>query len=216
MPASSGCRRCCCCFRCCCCCRCCRCCCPGRPGLPLVRRVCRHLQVVNNTIFLINVGLRLCFVQVTGWGQKWSSAMIKNILILFCFVKPYCLFQDKYLGSKMLIVAWGYKPRWGGHDAPARNLLTSEGNICHSTLLNFHRKTRTFVRFWISAEQQTKALVCFCVSLYVCLLSVKQALLFVLRWRTFVQFCLAANLLLASQRWKPTDEQTRTLTYGHP
>ena len=142
--------------------------------------------------------------------------MIKNILILFCFVKPYCLFQDKYLGSKMLIVAWGYKPRWGGHDAPARNLLTSEGNICHSTLLNFHRKTRTFVRFWISAEQQTKALVCFCVSLYVCLLSVKQALLFVLRWRTFVQFCLAANLLLASQRWKPAHEQTRTLTYGHP
>ena len=152
--------------------------CPGWPGLPLVRRVCRHLQVVNNTIFLINVGLRLCFVRFTGWGQKWSSAMIKNILILFCFVKPYCLFQDKYLGSKMLIVAWGYKPRWGGHLAPARNLLTSEGNICHSTLLNFHRKTRTFVRFWISAEQQTKALVCFCVSLYVCLLSVKQALLF--------------------------------------
>ena len=112
--------------------------------------------------------------------------------------------------------SWGYKPRWGGHDAPARNLLTSEGNICHSTLLNFHRKTRTFVRFWISAEQQTKDLVCFCVSLYVCLLSVRHALLFVLRWKTFVQFCLAANLLLASQRWKPADEQTRTLTYGHP
>ena len=190
--------------------------CPGWPGLPLVRRICRHLQVGNNAMFLINVGLRLCFVRFTGWGQKWSSAMIKNILILFCFVKPYCLFQDKYLGSKMLIVAWGYKPRWGGHDAPARNLLTSEGNICHSTLLNFHRTTRTFVRFWISAEQQTKTLMCFCVSLYVCLLSVRHALLFVLRWRTFVQFCPAANLLLASQRWKPTDEQTRPLTYGHP